>query len=70
MSVTVVASFVGDILSKRKMYAHHVALWSTSFDDRGKQCNSILLLVMFCVVLWTPGKVADAFAKSNGDPNK
>ena len=34
VSFMVVSSFVGDILNKKKMYAHHSALWSTSYDAR------------------------------------
>jgi hypothetical protein len=34
------------------------------------QYISVLLLAVFYVFVWNPGKIAAASAKANGDPNK
>ena len=46
--------------------------WCSSVLDMSLSIDVLYYVILFCVscFLWTPGRVAAAFATANGDPNK
>jgi hypothetical protein len=51
------------------MYSNHAALWSPLYNERDTISTSVFCYLKTFSFLWTPGSIAAASAKSNGDTN-